>query len=248
MECVGAGERATDATPRSSTRRWGVADAATGVVLVLVALAWWGWLVRTVVIDPSVQVFASYLLVWVPLLTVCVIATTLRGQRSFVRDFGLRITFIDLLLGIGVGLLIRVLVSVIEIAMFGRMSGLGVRIEVSDDLWWIFGFVVAPVLIAPFVEELYFRGMTQRAVARGVSSRSSAFARGATAILVSAAVFALMHTAELTSPIGGLVVGISAFIFGVGSGVIAQLTGRIGGSIVAHATFNASLVLLVVTQ
>ncbi|PJJ55595.1 CPBP family intramembrane glutamic endopeptidase [Compostimonas suwonensis] len=227
--------------------RWGIPEAFAGVAIAIVLVLVLSWLVRTVIIDPHLQLLLSYLVVWVPLLGACVYATVVRGSRSFSRDFGLRFTGLDLLWGVGFGLIARAIASVVEIAVYGRMAGLGVSFgETVYDGWWVFQMMLAPVLLAPVVEELFFRGLLQRAVYRSVAA-SRGWAIGLS-VAISAAVFALVHLLDVATPGAALVVGLSTFVFGVGSGLIAAFTGRIGGSIVAHVTFNAALLAAVLTS
>jgi membrane protease YdiL (CAAX protease family) len=77
------------------------------------------------------------------------------------------------------------------------------------------------------VEELFFRGLVQRAVARR-------FGRVA-AIGASAVLFGLAHFELLQLP--------ALILFGVVLAVLADRTGRLGPGIVAHAAFNAVTVL-----
>ncbi|MCU1545260.1 MAG: hypothetical protein JWP30_360, partial [Homoserinimonas sp.] len=98
------------------------------------------------------------------------------------------------------------------------------------DGWWFFAAILAPVVIAPVVEELFFRGMLQRAVS----------ASKLVAVLASSAIFALIHLASGYSWVATL----STFIVGFAFGSLAARTGRLGGPIIAHATFNGSLVAL----
>ena len=69
--------------------------------------------------------------------------------------------------------------------------------ETVHDDWWLFGVVLAPVLIAPFVEEVFFRGLVLRAVAGSVAG-SRAVSLGI-AIAVSGLVFALVHVLQATT-------------------------------------------------
>jgi membrane protease YdiL (CAAX protease family) len=204
--------------------------------------------------DPQVNLLLSYLAVWVPLGGAVVFAGV--GSRrqvgagsvagslaaSLARGLGLRFRPIDLLWGLAVGLLARVVASLVEIAGYGQMGGsaavLGTPVH---DAWWLFGALLAPAIIAPFIEEVFFRGLLLRAVA-GATAAARPVAL-AVAVVVSGAVFALVHIVEVGPGTVALVVGVSTFVFGVGAASIAAATGRIGGAIVAHVTFNALVVV-----
>jgi membrane protease YdiL (CAAX protease family) len=155
------------------------------------------------------------------------------------------------LLGLGIGLVVRALAGMIEVIVYGRMSLGGVTLgEIVYDGWWVFGALVAPILVAPFVEELFFRGLVLRATYRaGVGADANAAetaGRGAAsvvAVIVSASLFSLLHLVEVTNVQSAIVLGLSTLILGIATGMIAVYTKRIGGAMVAHATFNGSLIL-----
>lgn len=202
------------------------------------------WLRAALFYDAHLVLVLSYAVVWVPFLIAVAVACLVRGTRSLARDIGLRITPLDVFLGVGAGLLARAVAGVIEIAATGRMVGLGVTFgDTIYDGWWLFGTILAPVLLAPFIEELFFRGLLQRAVLRAGTARMSPRSAMVVSIVVSAALFAVLHLTQAANPTGALVLGLSAFVFGLAAALIASLTGRIGGSIVAHVVFNGSLVL-----
>jgi membrane protease YdiL (CAAX protease family) len=312
------------ATPR--VPRWGVTDAAIGVGLALVFAALLpliltsGWTTTI-----GVATFLSYLVVWVPLLGAVLMASFLRGRRSLTADFGLRFRFIDILWGLGVGLLARVAASLIEIAFYGHMSIGFVTIgDVEYNAVWLFGTLLAPILLAPLIEELFFRGLLQRSVYNsaiassrdgltddaagdlatatapvvlaatgpqpttglglghaGQASASAstsgpdrahrdaahahphstladtaalAAARPAevsrdrrratvTAIIVSSIVFSVVHVLQTQFGVGMWSVGLSTLILGLGTGALAAYTGRLGGAIIAHATFNGLIII-----
>lgn len=302
------------ATPR--VPRWGATDAAIGVGLALVFAALLpliltsGWTTTI-----GVATFLSYLVVWVPLLGAVLIASFLRGRRSLTADFGLRFRFIDILWGLGVGLLARVAASLIEIAFYGRMSIGYVTIgEVEYNAVWVFGTLLAPIVLAPLIEELFFRGLLQRSIYNGAVAASRdgltddaagdlatatapvvlaatgpqpttglghtasaldhahrdashthphptladaaalAAARPVgvsrdrrratvTAIIASSVVFAVVHVLQTQFGVGMWSVGLSTLILGLGTGALAAYTGRLGGAIIAHATFNGLIII-----
>lgn len=93
----------------------------------------------------------------------------------------------------------------------------------------VFAFVaIVAGLCAPFVEEVYFRGWWLDTLKRRLGSRS--------AILLTAAVFALLHIEPSVLPglfAAGIIFGIAAMRWGVVS------------AIVAHMVFNAVTILAV---
>ncbi|WP_162240788.1 CPBP family intramembrane glutamic endopeptidase [Leifsonia sp. Leaf264] len=236
----------TDETPAlpAATRasQWGggpgVGWAASGVVLAVLGVLGYERLILLVPIDWRVQALSSYLVVWIPLVAVALIALRLRGSGSLVHDLGLRFTWLDLLWGAGVGLLLRLVATLVEIAVYGSsLAGVSIGTDAAPEPWFIFAAVIAPVLISPVIEEAYFRGFTQRAVERASRSRW-------TAIIVTALVFAALHLVEANSLRSAIVLGVSTLLFGAAAGALASYTGRIGGAIVAHIVFNGTLVAL----
>lgn len=227
--------------------RWGVTDAAIGILLAAACSLGWAWLTRTVVIDEWLQVLGAYLAVWVPLVVVLCIADVARGRRSFAADFGLRVRWIDLLWGVGIGLLARGLVTLLELAFTGRTSldGGVLALPTGFALW--FGIVLAPVLIGPLIEETFYRGLVLRAVQRRTGAR--AVVAASVAVVVSALVFGLAHLAQgaALSPTAAVVTFAGTFVFGLAAGALAAATGRLGGAIIAHMVFNGLLVLAIVS-
>jgi membrane protease YdiL (CAAX protease family) len=232
------------------TRFWGVPEWATGLAVTLILM----WLLVTWMRSASFPILAlggnlalllSYLVVWVPLLAACAFATYARGTRSLKRDLGLAITLTDVLFGLSLGLLARGLVSILEIVTTGRMGLGSVTLgEVVYNGWWVFGALIAPIIIAPFVEELFFRGLVLRSVQGLVLGRFAP----AIAIFVSAMLFAALHLTQGPSPSQAIVLGFSTLILGIAAGILAIMTGRIGASIMAHATFNATIIVAVLTS
>jgi membrane protease YdiL (CAAX protease family) len=218
-------------------RPWAT-NAAMGVVLAILLVL----VVSTVPTSPNAVLLLSYLAVWVPFAALVQVTVFRHGTGSLVRDLGLRFRPIDLLWGLAVGLLARVAASLIEVAGFGRMGGGEVTFgETIHDGWWLFGSLLAPVLIAPFVEEVFFRGLVLRAVI-GTVVGSRAVSLGI-AIAVSGLVFALVHVLQVTTASEAWVAGLGTLVFGLAAASVAALTGRLGGAIIAHVTFNALVVV-----
>ena len=256
--------------------------AGIGIVAAVVLLVSVG---ATVFGDPNVAVLLGYLCVWVPLIMAIGVTGFAVARRSdsgsIVRLLRLSIRPIDLVWGLAAGLLARTVASLIEIGVYGRMGTTGVTFgETVHDLWWLFGALLAPVLLAPLVEEFFFRGLVLRVVYEQVAasgihkagsivdtprSRSSlpgvspsdpsyipnvprqnaGGAAGPIAIAVSSLTFALMHlvTVDAGSTDAIVVVGVSTLLFGMAAASVSLATGRIGGAIIAHVTFNGLVIV-----
>ena len=92
---------------------------------------------------------------------------------------------------------------------------------------WVM-LVMAVVVMAPLVEELFFRGLMLR-------SLEHRFGRVA-AVLVSSGVFALVHFDWILVP--GL------FAFGLVTSMVVLFTGRLGMAVALHMGFNLTTVVL----
>jgi membrane protease YdiL (CAAX protease family) len=90
---------------------------------------------------------------------------------------------------------------------------------------------VVTVVGAPFFEELFFRGLIQGAFTRRVGA--------VPAIFVSALIFSFVHVTD-----EGLLAPLILFPMALILGYLKHRTGRLAPGMVAHATFNATLLLL----
>lgn len=226
---------------------WGLRDAGFGV-LVSCGLA---WLVGVAALRPALtsveaRIALTYLAVWAPLLGAVLIASYLRGQHSLRLDFGLRLTWLDILFGLTLGFFLRSITTLIEIVFYGSPATGGVTFGPTVyDLWWVLLAVIAPVLISPFIEELFFRGLLQRSVLKA-SARSlppTSRVPAVIAVAVSSLVFAAVHMLQTGGGAQMAVVGLSTLMVGIALGTLAAVTGRLGGAIIAHVVFNGLGVL-----
>lgn len=235
--------------PTDHRVRWGLGDAFVGVLLAVV-LVWavgWGAL-RGWPASPELRTALGYLAAWVPLIGAVVAASYLRGRRSLTRDFGLRFEWIDLFFGLVVGGMMRAATTLIEIVLYGRVASGGAAFgPVVYDAWWFVFAILAPILIAPLIEELFFRGLMQRSLVRASATVLPSRARAARlpaviAIGVTSIVFAGVHMLQTTGGLETAVVGISTLVVGIGTGTLAATTGRLGAAIIAHITYNGLIV------
>jgi len=188
----------------------------------------------------------GYVLVWTPLLAAIVIAgLALRAPAGTSPVLGFAFRPIDLLWGLAAGLILRILVSLLELLVYGSPPGMATGSAPSGSVLVVVSFVVAVLaatVIAPLVEEVFFRGLLLRAV-RGSTPRQAAWL----AVIVSAALFASLHVIVASGPAEALVTGLGTFLVGLATGTAVVLTGRLGPAIVTHIVFNASLLVLGVT-
>jgi len=230
-------------------------DSGNGIPLSTAALTWLiGWLAGNILgaavlsasgqaskaaVDRPVWLTVSMAVaLWVPQLAALVFVSKRYASGNPARDFGLRFRPIDLL-GIPIGiasqlLLLRAVYWPLKSIWPGTFADKRLE-QNARDLYdsasgaWIVVLVLAIVVVAPFVEELVYRGLLQRAARRELPD--------VLAVVVVAAFFALVHFRAIEYP--GL------FVFGLVLGTCAWLTDRLGMGIAAHIAFNATAVILV---
>jgi len=161
-----------------------------------------------------------------------------RGPGSFREDFGFSLRWPgDLRSGIGTGVLAvvaqigigLVLVSLTHTRSASTTSVFRQLRDQGDPWFWL--TLLLPIIGAPIVEELVFRGLTLRAMLRQVTPRGAAIG--------SAALFGLFHW-RIGSPIVAnlelaTILGFSGYLF---ARVDLRHEGRLGPGMVAHATIN----------
>ncbi|AYF97236.1 CPBP family intramembrane glutamic endopeptidase [Protaetiibacter intestinalis] len=174
-----------------------------------------------------------FLALWAPLVIGVYWAGRRYGDGDARTDVGLRIRLIDLGIGLLVGLVLRFGVEAIAPSSPG--ATLDGTTAALPEVPLLVVIIVGTGLAAPFVEELFFRGLLQRSVSGLVPGRRPA--RVIVSVLVSTPLFVLLHLATSAPTLWGtvaIVTGISGLVFGL----LAALTRRLGPGIVAHVVFN----------
>ena len=204
-------------------------DAAVGFVVAILASTFLGALVFTVAgEDSELAVTAASLVgLWIGLMWSAIRASRKRGTGSVRRDFGVKITWGDLWLGLLGGIGVQSIVAVMYLPFSELNEELSAPArelaEQAPDRAGRIALSVLVVIGAPLVEEIFFRGVLMGALKRvGL----------AIAVLVSAVAFALVHFGQLLA--------MPAFVvLGVVLGLLTLGRRRLGPAIVTHATFNA---------
>jgi membrane protease YdiL (CAAX protease family) len=185
---------------------------------------------------PTWYVVSTLFGLWGGFFGAAVLASRLRGTKHLVGDLGLRFRWIDVL-GIPIGIGGQYLVALVYVPIAPHVHDFHQRFAApaqrltggAHGLGYAL-IVVATVAGAPFFEELFFRGVLLRALAR-LFGRWGGWVGPSLAIVVSGTLFALAHAESLQ------LLGLA--VFGVVLGIVSYRTGRLGMSIVAHASFNA---------
>ena len=173
---------------------------------------------------------------WTGLLGVPLWLVVVRGVRWV--DLGWGATFRDAWQGLGIGIATQVaVVPIIYIPVLLMADDLDVSGPARDLVDKASGggillLILAVVVGAPIVEEIFFRGLTLRALEARMRRR--------TALVVSAFVFGVVHLQFLQFP--------ALLAIGLICGWLAQRDGRIGRAIWAHVGFNAVTVAVLLLE
>jgi membrane protease YdiL (CAAX protease family) len=173
---------------------------------------------------------------WLGLLGVPLLVTRLKGS-GLVADLGLRIEARDLWVGGSIGAVLQLVVLPLLYWPLLHLLGQGSSDlekparELTDRADGAIGVVLLVLIVgigAPVVEEIFYRGLFQRALRkRGLSAVPS--------IVIVALVFGLSHFELLQLP--------ALVLFGACAGWLAHRHGRLGPSIAAHVAFNMVTVI-----
>jgi membrane protease YdiL (CAAX protease family) len=226
-----------------------VRESAAGLFLVFVFVLLFPLLTRSGLITSNhAVVLLSFLVIWVPLLG-CVLVATFRGRsQPLMNGFRTFIQPIDLVWGLAVGLLARVVATLLEVGFYGQPGSPSASFdEPSHDAWWIFATIAAPVLLGPIIEELFFRGLILKTILRLAAANPPSRSLQLVAIAISAVTFAILHVVGAESPRAALTIWLSTFIFGGGAATLTTITGRLGPAVIAHIVFNALVVIPALT-
>jgi membrane protease YdiL (CAAX protease family) len=148
---------------------------------------------------------------------------------------------------------VSTVIVLVAVAASGHTPTQGNLVLSPEPLWIALnGFVIAAI-VAPFVEELFLRGLTLQAI-RNIVLRWRNRVQPAEpaqqkrawwiSIIVSAVLFALLHSGQSADGVVVVALGASTFLLGIVNGVLVYRTGRLGAGIVAHIVFNGSAVLI----
>ena len=241
--------------------RWGLWDATIGL-LVFIGLVLAGGLiglippVREMLVDNlELANFVASVIAYGGLFLIIVRASR-KGLRSLARDFGLRFKPIDLAIGLGLGIAVKIIstmLSAFVVVVSGHAPEQGNFVVAEESLWVVLNAIVLATLLAPLLEELFFRGLVLRAVYNAVA-RWRGRAQPAdvptrvravwVSVLVSGLSFMALHLYQSTDVVLLIVLGGSTLLLGVVNGIVAIRTGRIGAAVIAHVVFNGSGILL----
>lgn len=215
--------------------RWGMPDILLGLLCWLLAQIVLVLPVAFVTKDETTLSIVGLIGGWIGMVGYLVLISRRKGLRSLRRDFGFDFKALDPLIGFGIGIATLIasgIVRVVVAQLFSEPAGTNAeRIFGSAENNHLALLVLAMMagIGAPIVEELFFRGLTLRAIDKRFGTVAG--------IIGSSIVFALLHwqPGSFGSTVS-LVSGI--LVYGLFFGVAARYFRRLGPSTFAHMTIN----------
>jgi membrane protease YdiL (CAAX protease family) len=202
----------------------------------------WGWVASRFDWSDGGQMLASQLGLWIPLVVACLLAVRRYGTGRL-RDLGARgLGWRDLARGTlwGVGTRVGSALAVAPFAPFVLRDAETRGNPINDALHGstLTAVVTVGIVVvgAPLVEELFFRGLVQGAL----TARFGAW----WALLLQAACFGAVHYQYGMSWGWALLTIVSIGLAGLALGTMRWYYQRLAPGIIAHATFNAITVVL----
>jgi hypothetical protein len=211
-------------------REWTLAWALIGLGLGALAgsaVEWlWDW--------PLAPVVATGL-VWAGMLVPVI--------RAFSRSTPvglLRFRPIDLLWALGLAVALRIVQGWLAAALDadGSLPSYPLIDGQLPAEWW-FTSLVAPVVVAPLVEEFFFRGVLLVSIFTLLRRPLGQLSAGVVAGLASTGLFVLAHTVTATLGPGEI---LSVAALGAVCSALVLLTGRLWVAVLTHAIYNVSFV------
>lgn len=242
--------------PPAPRRAWGPRDVAYAVLWLIAAnialaapVVW--WMVTSDSIDNPADITTNpvvltsgLLVLWAVFTGVPALVTHRYGARSLSLDFGWKIpSRADWMFALKLGLVMRA-------ADFGLGTVAGkLGWTTGDNSNWLFDggrawaltafFVLGATVIAPALEELFFRGLVIRALGR--AKRLTGAAATWVPVVVSSLIFGTLHANALD--LSGLYVVALTAASGSVLAIVAVRRGDLGASIATHIVFNVTGVI-----
>ncbi len=193
--------------------------------------------------DASLKVIALVqMTLWVGMVGSIAVVLRIRGG-SVVDDLRLAVRATDVPLGIALGVACQLILVPLVSAPWtwlidripdytpGDLEEPACRLaDKADDRLGVVLLFAITVIGAPIVEELFFRGFTQRAAVARLGRPLG--------VVLSSVLFGLTHFQAPQL--------LALVVFGMILGYLVERTGRLGPSIVTHMAFNATTVVMLV--
>jgi uncharacterized protein len=198
-------------------------------------------------VPPEWYVVSTLVGLWTGFVGAPWLASRTQGTRRFLVDLGVRFRPVDLLgIFIGVGGQIAVVIMYLPFQHdIHDFNGPSQKLTGSSHGGGFLLIALATVLLAPFMEEVFFRGLLFKALARLFTPVVVTPGRARTtgvvlAVVVDGLLFGLAHGEWVQ--LAGLA------MFGMVLATVSYRTGRLGMNMVAHASFNFVAVIAILGQ
>ena len=199
--------------------------------------------IATASVPPEWYVVSTLLGLWIGFIGAPWLASRTQGTRHFFRDLGVRFRVIDLV-GIAIGVGGQILVAIMYAPFQHDIKNFNAPSQKLTGASHGAGFVIiaiATVLLAPVMEELFFRGLLLKGLVRVFTKLGAAggarVAGVVLAVIVDGLLFGLAHGEWVQ--LAGLAV------FGMILAAVSYRTGRLGMNMVAHASFNLVAIIAI---
>ena len=223
---------------RGANHKWGWKHVLFGLLALLLGVVGQSLVARHT--STPLGAFLADGVLWTVLIVTVAVAYRISVPRRLLAFRGT-----DVLFGVSAGLGLRFATDALQRSEQGFLAWpqLAQTDGVVPSGWWL-GAIVANLIVAPLVEEFFFRGFLLVAlytVFRRITGSPSV--AGVAAMLISTAVFlfAQVAAASFSMSVSGVV---SVVLLGLVTAGFVLVTGRLWSAVVAHATFNAVWVLL----
>jgi uncharacterized protein len=198
-------------------------------------------------VPPEWYVVSTLIGLWIGFFGAPWLASRTRGTKHLWADLGVRFRWIDLW-GIAIGVGGQIVIALLYAPFQHDIHDFNGPSQKLTGGAHGAGFLVvalATVFLAPFMEELFFRGLLFKSLARLFTPAGAGPtpARGAgvvLAVIVDGLLFGLAHGEWVQ--LAGLA------LFGMVLAAISYRTGRLGMNMVAHASFNAVAIVAILSQ
>jgi membrane protease YdiL (CAAX protease family) len=203
--------------------------------------------ITSATVPPEWYVVSTLAGLWIGFFGAPWLASRTRGTRRLWADLGVRFRWIDLW-GIAIGVGGQIVIALLYAPFQHDIRDFNGPSQKLTGGAHGAGFLVvalATVILAPFMEELFFRGLLFKSLARLFTPRGAGATRGrglgiVVAVVVDGLLFGLAHGEWVQ--LAGLA------LFGVALAAVSYRTGRLGMNMVAHASFNLVAIVAILGQ
>ena len=201
----------------------------------LAALLW-----RNAVLpEPWIAQLANLAVLSAPMIAATAIAIAVCANPGFIRRVVFSGTWIDVVLGIGLGLVARALLEVVAPTTGSLLAGFGYISYIAVAV-----IALGAAFVTPVVEEFFFRGVAVAALLDVCATLGRGVA-ATVAVALSTCAFVAMHVFLA----GGVVTWgqlLAPLVVGLGCGILFVITRRLVSSLLFHIVFNAIGVALLI--